>query len=507
VIAANKRIAKNTLFLYGRLAFVLIVSLYTVRVILGALGIEDYGVYNVVAGFVAVFGFINTSMSNAVQRYYNYEIGKNGNSAANKVFNTAFRVQVLLTAAIFILCEIIGVWYVNFEMEIPEGRIGVANWLLQFSLLSLCLTVLQIPYSAAALAYERMNFYAVIGVIDVILKLGIAFVVKLVDENKLLIYGSLILAISVANFLMYYIYSLRNFPYLKFSKKEYSQSFQREMLLFSGWSTFGSFAYAIRSQGVTLLLNYFFGVIVNAANGIATQISAAFQQFSINLILAFKPQLVQSYAMNDYKRTTQLFFLMTKISYALLYTLAVPLFLYMNYILHIWLGSDIPDFTSSFSILAIIMVLVGVFHTPIVQLFQATGRIRNFQIITSLIICCIIPTAWICLKHGCSPLSCYYVCIGAYTLNLIYALLALKRQYQFSLCEYCYDVLGRSILFSIILPIVPSIIRFSFDDDFFFLSICCISTIAMSALLTIFIIFNYKERSAFINSIRRKFSS
>lgn len=502
--AGNRRIARNTLFLYGRLAFVLIVSLYTVRVILNALGIDDYGIYNVVAGFVAIFGFINTSMSNAIQRFYNYEIGKSGNMAANKVFNAAIRVQAILTIAIFIICEIIGLWYVNFEMEIPEGRLGVTNGLLQFSLMSLCLTVLQIPYSSAALAYEKMDFYAITGVVDVILKLIIAFIVKYIESDKLLIYGLLILLIAVINFLMYYIYTKRNFKCLKLSNKEYSQNFQREMLSFSGWSTFGSFAFAIRGQGIILLLNYFFGVVINAANGIATQISAAFQQFALNLILAFKPQLVQSYAKNDYNRTTHLFFLMTKISYALIYTLAVPLFLYINYILHLWLGTEIPEYTPSLSILSVVIVLLGVFNTPIVQLFQATGKIRNFQIITSLIICSIVPVSWIFFKLGFNPLSCYFVCIGVYLLNQIYSIWALKKQYPLSIIDYCYDVLGRSVLFSIILPVIPTLIKLKFEDTFLYLTICCITTAILSGILSLYIIFNARERSIVINSIISK---
>lgn len=306
--SGNKRIAKNTIFLYGRLVFVLLTSLYTVRVILNALGIIDYGVYNVVGGFVSMFGFLNTSMANATQRFYNYEIGKNGEKASVKVYNAAFRTQIILAGILLLLSEIVGVWYVNTMMELPCDRIWVANWLLQFSILSLVFTIIQVPYAAATMAYEKMNFYAIVGVVDVVLKLGIAIGVKYFSGDKLLLYGLLILTISVANYMMYFVYTKRNFPWLKLSWKHYSKKFQKEMLSFSGWNLFGSFAFMLRGQGFNVLLNYFFGVVINAANGIAGQISSALQQFSTNLILAFKPQLVQNYATGNIDRTRNMFF-------------------------------------------------------------------------------------------------------------------------------------------------------------------------------------------------------
>lgn len=432
----NRQIAKNTVFLYGRLLLVLFVSLYTVRVVLNALGVVDYGVYNVVGGFVSMFGFLNTSMANATQRFYNYEIGKNGHQAANKVFNAAFRTQLYLSITLVLICEIVGLWYVNTYMEVPPERLNAANFIFQFSIVSLAITILQVPYSAATMAYEKMDFYAVIGIIDVILKLAIAIIVKFFNGDRLIIYGGLLLFISFANLALYYLYTVRNFPWLKLSSHNYSRSFQKEMLSFAGWNLLGSFAFMLRNQGLTVLLNYFFGVIVNAANGIATQISSALQQFSTNLIIAFKPQLVQSYAIENYDRTREMLFMMTKTAFALLYMLSVPLIFNMDYILQLWLGSDIPEYTSTLSNLVIITVLINCLHTPIVQVIHATGKIKTFQVGTSVIVCSIIPLSWIYLKFGGGPESCYIVCIVVFILNQIYAMRMLKQVFDYTYTDY-----------------------------------------------------------------------
>ncbi len=456
--ANNKRIARNTIFLYGRLVFVLLVSLYTVRVVLNALGVVDYGVYNVVGGFVSMFGFLNTSMANATQRFYNYEIGKNGEEASVKVYNAAFRTQIILAGILLLLSEIVGVWYVNTMMDLPYDRIWVANWLLQFSIISLVFTIIQVPYAAATMAYEKMNFYAIVGVVDVVLKLGIAIGVKYFSGDKLLLYGLLILIISAANYLMYFIFTKNNFPWLKLSWEQYSKKFQKEMLSFSGWNLLGSFTFMLRGQGFNVLLNYFFGVVINAANGIAGQISSALQQFSTNLILAFKPQLVQSYATGDLARTRNMFFLMSKTSYALLLTLAVPLIININFILKIWLGNDVPEHTAVLSILVIVTVMINCLHTPIVQVIQATGIIKKFQIGTSLIIIGIIPNV----------------------------------------------VIIRCLVMTLILPIIPIISATVIENDFIALTSSTISSGIVSVILYLYVMINKDEREAIIKIIRNK---
>lgn len=502
--ADNRRIARNTVYLYGRLLFVLVISLYTVRAVLNALGVEDYGIYNVVGGFVSMFGFLNASMANAIQRFFNFEIGKNGPESSIKVYNTAIRIQIILAIVVIIACEIVGQWYINTKMAIPYERVWIAKWLFQFSLLSLCLTILQIPYSAAIMAYERMDFYAIVGVIDVLLKLGIALLIQIFTGDKLLLYGILLFVISIVDIILYYGYVRLNFRWLIFSKNEYSIHLQKEMLSFSGWSLLGSFSYMFRGQGVNMLLNYFFGVLINAANGIANHVSSALQQFSANLIIAFKPQLVESYASGNYDRTREIFFMMSKISYTFIYIIAVPVLLQMDAILSLWLGYDYPKYTSEFASLIIIMMVIGSLHTPITQTIQATGKIVKFQIITSLIICSIVPITWICFMKGGAPTACYMAGIAVYLINHFFAMGMLKDVFDYSYIDYCKAVLIRCFIFSVLLPIIPFIVQGYFESSGITLLVTCMTTVFVSIPLFILCVLNRKERSSILVFIRYK---
>lgn len=501
--SSNRRIAKNTVFLYGRLLLVLLVSLYTVRVVLNALGIVDYGVYNVVGGFVSMFGFLNTSMANATQRFYNFEIGKNGSQSAVNVFNAAFRTHFYLAITSVVLCEIIGLWYVNNYMEIPANRSYAVNIIFQFAILSLAVTILQVPFAAATMAYEKMDFYALIGIIDVTMKLVIAFEVKVYSGDRLILYGGMLLLISLLNYGLYYIYNKKKFPWLKISSQIDSRKLQKEMLTFSGWNLLGSFAFMLRSQGLIVLLNYFFGVIINAANGIATQISSALQQFSTNLIVAFRPQLVHSYAIGNYNRTREMLFIMSKTVFALLYMLSVPLILNMNYILHLWLGSDVPEYSVVFSNLVVITVLINCFHTPVVQVIHATGNVKYFQIGTSLIICAIIPLSWIILKCGGIPESCYIVSIIVYIINQIYAMRMLKQVFEYKCTDYIKSVILRCLLFSVLLPIIPLISINLIQDHFSALVLTTLEAVLVSLLLFLYIMLNHNERNSIFTIVKK----
>lgn len=506
MISDNKRIARNTVFLYGRLLLVLFVSLYTVRVVLNALGVIDYGVYNVVGGFVAMFGFINASMANATQRFYNYEIGKNGESAAIKVYNAAFRTHLYLAAILVVICEIIGLWYLNSYMDLPYTRLYAANCIFHFSIVSLAITILQVPYAAATMAYEKMDFYAIIGIVDVLLKLLIALLVKHCNGDRLIYYGGLLLVITLTNFGMYFLYIKKKFQWLKLSAQDYSKDFQKEMLAFSGWNLLGSFAFMLRNQGLTVLLNYFFGVIINAANGIASQISAALQQFSTNLIIAFKPQLVHSYAMENYARTKEMFFMMSKTAYSLLLMMSVPLMLNMNYILHLWLGNDVPDYTVVLSNLVILTVLINCLHTPITQVIHATGKIKAFNITTSIIVCSIIPISWGLLRLGGGPETCYIVSIVIYLLNIGYAMKMIKRALNYSYYDYFRNVLLKCALATVILPILPLITTEVFSNNLIVLLATGTESIFISVLIFLVVMLNRDQRKKIILIMKNRLS-
>lgn len=497
----TKKIAANTAYLYVRLILVLIISLFTVRIVLKALGSVDYGIYNVVCGFVSMFGFLNTSMTNGVQRFYNYSLGKDGEKSISQVYTASLYIQFGLAFFLIILVEVIGLWYVNNIMVLPKEKLSVANYLFQFSLLGLLLSFLQIPYSAAVVAYEKMNYFAIVGVIDAIAKLGIAYIIMITPE-KLLYYGVLLLSINILNFGLFFFYARYNFKTLIFDRQPDRRLIQ-EMLSFTGWNTFGSFAYVIRWQGVNVLMNVFFGVIVNAANGIASQVSSALAYFSGNLILAFKPQLTQSYAATDYNRTRYLWFLMTKISYALVFTLATPVLLEMNYILNIWLGNNVPNYTESFSILVIISVLLGCFHSPMVQIIHATGKMRKFQIVTSIMIVSILPLSWVCFEVGLNPNWAYWVTIFIYIVNQIVGMVLVKHIFAYSYITFTKDIIIRCLAFTVITLILPVLVINLIEPSFKRLVILCIVTVLMSLIAVYTVILNKYERNLLILKIKK----
>ncbi len=451
----NKRIAKNTLFLYVRMAIVMVINLYITRVVLNVLGVSDYGVYNVVCGFVSMFGFLNTSMANGIQRFYNYELGKNGEDAVIKVYNTALIIQFVLAVGIVILTETIGVWYVNTKMVISPDRLFAANWIFQFSIISLVFVILQIPYSAAILAYEKMDYYAVVSIIDAVMKLAIVLVLPHLSGDSLILYGLLIMMISILDFILYSAYCHRRFNHLKF-QKTFDKLLFGSMMSFSGWNLFGSFAYVVKGQGVNVLINAFFGTVINAANGIATQISSAIQTFAANIVLAFKPQLTQSYAMGDYSRAESLMFSMSKIAYTLMCIIAIPIMIEINYVLSLWLNSDIPTNTQSFAILTIIATMIGILNTPVTQMIHASGQMKKYQIVTSIVICSTLPISWIFLKLGYGATSVFVVTIIVMAINQMVCLQVLHSIFKFSLTRYIKEVISPCM----VITIIPLIIVF-----------------------------------------------
>lgn len=484
----NKRIAKNTLFLYLRMGLVLVVSLFTTRVVLQALGVEDYGINNVVSGFVTMFAFLNTSMSNGVQRFYNFSLGKKNEYSITDVYNTALQIQIILSVILLFLLETFGLWYIHTQMVIPDERFSAALWVFHFSVLSLVLLVLQIPYSAAIMAYERMDYYAYLSIFDVMAKLGIAYAIKYAAIDKLILYGALNMIVSLICFFLYYGYSKHQFHELKTDLKIRKEIFQ-PMLSFSGWNVFGSFAYMIKGQGLNMLLNVFFGPVVNAARGISTMVMSAIQGFQANIVIAFRPQLVQSYAAGDNSRVLKLFYSLSKASFILLAMLSIPVIIEINYILHLWLGDTIPDYTIQFTILVLVNMVISSLNTPVSQVVHATGKMKLYQIGTSTMVCAILPASWIFLKLGFDPVSVYWVSLIITIINQYVCNLLLRRIYTYSLMEYGIKVIIPCVLFSILVPIPPYIITTLIPSSFLRLLITgCISVVTSVAVSYLFVL-------------------
>lgn len=481
--SSNNRIAKNTLFLYIRMAFVLLVSLYTTRVVLHSLGASDYGIFNVVCGFVTLFGFLNTSMTNAIQRFYNYEIGKNEGKNLTEVYNAALIVQVVLSILILVVIETFGLWYLNNKIVIPLERLYAANIVFQSAVVQLFFAIISIPYSAIVIAKERMDFYAIVSIIDVILKLIIVVLLPYASYDKLQIYGLLLSLVGILNFLLFFIYAKKNFSFITFNRV-HDYSIIKSILSFSGWNIFGTFAFLLKNQGLAIVLNIVFGTLINAAYGISNQVMGAIKQFSLNIILAFKPQLVQSYAAGDYAKTRRFMYAMTKISYIMLFAISLPIVLEMDNILEIWL-TNVPEHTVNLTRLAIISMLLSNFHTPLVQVIHAVGKQKLFQIITSTIIFGIVPISYFVLRFDAVPENIYWVTIGLVIINQLACLFALKKEFYFSIKEYIRCAIVPCVIVTMTSVIVPYILIHLIKCSHFIEII----SIAVSSIISVIICF------------------
>lgn len=437
----NTTIAKNTLFLSLRMVFVLFVSLYTSRVFLNVLGVEDYGISNVVAGFVSMFSFLNTSLANGIQRFYNAELGKNGTNGITKVYNTSLVIQGVISLCVVVLLESVGLWYLYEKMVIPEDRFDVAFWLYQFSTVSAAVVILQSPFTASIMAFERMNAYAVISILEVVLKLGFAFALPYVSVDRLLMYGAFYMILSITNFLMYFIYSKKAFKQLHF-QRTYNKDMFKDMITFSGWNLCGTFACMAREQGLNMVLNLFFGPVVNAARGVAYQVSGSLQSFVSNLSLAAKPQMVQSFATGDSSRTMKLMYTMSKLSFIFLFVLSVPIILNIDYILHLWLGNVVPEHAANFVVLVIVTNFMNNLNAPLSNVVYATGQMRNYEVTFSVINLLIIPISFIVLKFGAPAETAFVVYLIMTIFVQVGCLLVIRTLVNMSLRNYIKSLIA-----------------------------------------------------------------
>lgn len=455
--SANKRMAKNSLFLSIRMFFVLVISLYTSRVILQILGVTDFGIYNVVCGFVSMFTFLTSTMSTGIQRFYNYELGKGNLDNLNRVYNTALFIQILLAIFIIILSETIGLWYLCNKMVIPENRLVAAHWIYQFSILSFVLIILQVPYKASILAHERMNFFAALSIVEVVLKLLIVYLISYLNGDNLVIYGFLLLLVNFIHNLISYIYTKRQFSEIYISKL-YDKNFFSKMLNFSGWNIFGSFAIMMREQGVNLVLNLFFGPVVNAARAIAVQVNSGLLHVVRNITMPVKPQVIQSYASGNLSRALNLTYTISKLSFIFLYAASLPVLLELDFILRVWLGENIPNYTNVFIILIVCMSFFHNFYMVLYDVVHAEGNIKRFQIITSLAIVSSVPLSYIALKLGFDAEWTMWMTLLSMIIAFILALFELNRIINFNILIYLKNVLypiAKVLIITLWMPFIP----------------------------------------------------
>ena len=493
VEANNKRIFKNTIFLYVRMLFVLIVSLYTSRVVMNTLGVSDYGVFNVVAGFVSMFGFLNATLSSSMSRFYNYEGGIRGEEGVREVYISGFYVHVVIAICVFVLLETFGIWYINNVMVVPVDRLNAARIVFHFSVISLLIVILQIPYTSAIMSYEHMDFYAFVSIIDVVLKLILVIILTHLHYDKLIIFSLFSVIPSLVSFLLFFFYTKKHFKAVSLEKR-INRGLFKQFLSFSGWNLVGSFAYLLKGQGLNMVLNVFFGPLINAARGVAYQVNGAVSGFSQNISTSFRPQIVDSFSKGDSGRTKMLMFTESKVCYCLILILITPLIIAMDYVLSLWLGEAVPEYANIFTSLLLIDLLICTLNTPCSQVAFAVGNIKWYQIVSSLINLMLLPVCWLFLKLGFSAVSSFTITIVFSCINQIGCLLVLNHMFSFGLIHYLKQVLFPCMAITVLLPVVPLLFYQAVTHTFVSLVLVVLIDLAIAAPLVHYVLLNKTER-------------
>ena len=421
----NKRIAKNTLLLYFRMFIIIVVSLYTSRVVLNKLGISDYGIYNLVGGIVTMLSFLNSAMVAASQRFISYELGLNDIRRLKNVFSTSVNIHIFIALIAFVLAETIGLWFVNTQLNIETERMVAANWVYQCSILTFMINVISVPYNSCIVAHEKMSAFAYISVLEVILKLVIVFLLSFSSFDKLIVYSVLVLLVSVLIRFCYTIYCKRNFEECIY-RLSFDKYLFKKMLSFAGWSVIGNLGFSFKDQVSNVILNIFYGTTLNAARGIGIQVSSIVKTFANNFTMALNPQITKQYAAGNLEGSMNLVYVGSRYTFYLLTLISIPVIINVDYILELWLGT-VPEYTSYFLILSLILGLLYAISKTVTIALQATGNIKIFQIGISLLMLSELPIAYLLLRFGYPPYSVMYPSLLTYTIAIFFRFYLIKQ--------------------------------------------------------------------------------
>ena len=458
-MSSNNSIAKNTIFLYFRMLLVLGVSLFTSRIVLKELGVSDYGIYSLVGGFITVFSFLNTAMTAATQRYLTFDLGTNDLDKLQKTFSATLSIHIGIALFVLIMAETIGLWYLNHKMVYPPERSYAVNFVYQFSIASTLLGIIQVPYNALIIAREKMNIYAYVGIVEVFLKLLVVFLLVYFGNDKLIFYSIMTFAVALGIRIFYQIYCRKNYKESKY-KFEWEPIYYKELIYYSGWNLFGSMAVIAKDQGSNLVLNLFFGTIINAAYGIMNTVNSAVNSFIANFLLAANPQIIKLYATGDKPAMEKLINQTSKFSFFLSLFLIAPIFLNINYILNIWLIEP-PPYAGTFIRLALLCTIIDTVTKPVITGIHATGKIRNYQIVVGLFNFLNLPLSYFLLKFKIfsSPEIILYIWLVFASLSMLFRLYFLNKTMGYDLRTFFYAVLFRITIVSLFIIAVGSIIN------------------------------------------------
>lgn len=476
----TKRIAKNTVVLYFRMLFLMLIGLYTSRIILNTLGVADYGTYNLVGGVISMFSILTSSLSTAISRFITFELGKGQSERLNKVFSTSVNVQLILGLVVVLFSETIGVWFLNTHLQIPAERMVAANWVLQCAIASFVLGLLMVPYNASLIAHENMNIFAYISILEAVLKLAIVFALYFSPYDKLITYAILLFAVSCLIRWIYATYCKRHYEECRYHYV-YDKPLLKEMTGFAGWNLLGDGSWILNNYGVNILLNIFFGpvtgLVLNAARGIATQVDHLVQSFVNNFMTALKPQITKSYAAGNLDFMHKLVFAGAKYSFFLMMFFAIPICLETKLILKLWLDV-VPDYAVIFVQLTLLSSMCVVLGNTLITSVFATGKIRNYELVMGLMALSNFPLTWIAFKLGYSPAAAYVIYLAVYFSMIFVRLYMVKDLIHLSASTYVKEVFAKVLIVGVASSFIPFLItRLQGDSIYRLLEICVVSVI------------------------------
>lgn len=480
-----KRMAKNAGMLYFRMLLTMAVTLYTSRVILQTLGVEDFGIYNVVAGFVTMLGFLNSAMSSATQRFLAFELGQSGKKDMRGIFSMSMNIHILIAVLVLLMGETLGLWFVRTQLTIPIDKMVAAEWVFHLALLSFMVSIVSVPYNALIIAHEKMSIFALVSILDVTLKLLIVFMLSWFGMDKLILYALLSLAVVFAIFLVYRSYCKSKFIESRF-RLYWDRRLFNIMLSYTGWNLWGNIAGVMSGQGINVLLNIFFGPTVNAARAIAMQVSGALNSFVQNLQVAINPQIIKSYAAQDMDYMHKLVCYGAKYNFFVLLLLALPVLNNIELILPVWLGV-VPESTAIFTKLIIINILIDSLSPSLMTAAQATGRIKLYQFVVGGLLLINVPASYIVLKMGGAPYTVFYVAIGLSILALLARVYLISNLIKMKKKMYLVDSMIPILSVVTIVFVINYFLEEKFTNSLigFFLSVFASGALVIVAVLLV----------------------
>jgi O-antigen/teichoic acid export membrane protein len=497
----NKRIAKNTVMLYIRMLLSTVVSLYTSRVVLQTLGVEDYGIYGVVGGVVAMFSFLNSTMAGATSRFLTFEMGKGDKKRLRDTFSSALIIHIGIALLVLILAETIGLWFLNNKLVIPEGRMGAAHWVFQFSVLGMFVGFTQVPYNATIIAHEKMDIYAYIELLHVFLKLGIVYLLVIGNFDKLILYALLTLVVNVIIAMIYRVYCIRHYEESKF-KWNWDKEIMKPMFRYSGWEILGHFGFTFRTQGINMVLNMFFGAAINAAANLATTVQNVLMMFTNNVTIAVKPQIIKRYASGQLNEMSNLIYTSIKLNLFIVLIVSIPVICCMDYILTLWL-KNVPEYCAVLCKIMLYSNIISAISHIVYAGIQATGDLKITSILRNILYISTPIVTYIIFKFTeVPPTLAYIVILASQVLLAITDILILNYKIETTNLKYIFSILIKISFSVMVILFANHYIKNLVNNQLLELVTILFTTIVILLIEFYIIVLNKREKELICKTIK-----